>query len=58
MDEVDRLLNETDDKYVYLDKIICMKCVYCSKYNRWTPLEVVDSKVVTEKSEILLMEKK
>ena len=50
--------NIRDDKYVYLDKIICMKCVYCSKYNRWTPLEVVDSKVVTEKSEILLMEKK
>ena len=57
-DDEEEFENIRDDKYVYLDKIICMKCVYCSKYNRWTPLEVVDSKVVTEKSEILLMEKK
>lgn len=57
-DDEEEFENIRDDKYVYLDKIICMKCVYCSRYNRWTPLEMVDSKIVTGKSEILLMEKK
>jgi len=48
-DDEEEFQNISEDKYVYLDKSFCMKCVYNKLHKRWTPLEVIDSKFSTKK---------
>ena len=57
-DDEEEFQNISEDKYVYLDKSFCMKCVYNKLHKRWTPLEVIDSKFSTKKKDILLNGKK
>jgi len=45
-------------RFVYLDKMYYIKCVYNNRYKRWTPLKVIETKISSKKEDILLMEKK
>ena len=37
--------NINEDKYVSLDKMLNMECVFNTKFKRWVPLRVVDNYV-------------
>ena len=45
-----------EDKFVSLDKMYYMKCVYNSRFKKWQPLEVVKEKVrvITRKEAVFL----
>ena len=47
-DELD-FEDKREDKYVYLDKSILMKCEYNYKFKRWTPIEIAnkDNKIIS-----------
>jgi len=47
-DDEDDFQNTSEDKYVNVDKVLLMECVFHTKFKRWIPLRVVDkySKVV------------
>ena len=42
-DDEDDFQNMDEDKYVALNKILYMECVFNYKFKRWTPVKVVDS---------------
>lgn len=56
-DSEDEFQNIDISRFVYLDKIYYMKCVYNHRYNRWSPLNVIETKISNKKEDILLMEK-
>ena len=43
-DDEEEFQNINEDKYVYLDKEIKMKCIFHDKFKKWMPEMVVDSK--------------
>ena len=47
-DDEEDFQNMNEDKYVDINKIVLMECVFNHKFKRWTPIKVVDkySKVV------------
>ena len=47
-EDEDEFENIKEDKYVNINKILLMECVFNNKFKRWIPLRVVDkySKVV------------
>lgn len=52
-DDEDEFENSNVDKYVYLDRIYKMKCHYNKKFQKWTPIEMVDNTIkVSNKNEI------
>lgn len=52
-DDEDEFENPNIDKYVYLDKTYKMKCHYNKKFQKWTPIEMVDNTMnVSNKNEI------
>jgi hypothetical protein len=57
-DDEDEFQNIELDKYVYLERVFNMTCVYNKKYNRWIPLKVEDRKSISYKRDIIQMEKK
>ena len=40
-DDEEEFQNTNIDKYVYLDKQLCMRCVYMPKFKKWKPMEVI-----------------
>ena len=40
-DDEEEFENTNEDKYVYLDKSLNMKCVYLPKFKKWKPIEVL-----------------
>ena len=41
-DDEDDFQNMNEDKYVDINKIVLMECVFNHKFKRWTPIKVVD----------------
>jgi hypothetical protein len=41
-DDEEEFEDKREDKYVYLDKSVLMKCEYNYKFKRWTPIEVAN----------------
>uniref|UniRef100_A0A6C0DAE7 mRNA capping enzyme adenylation domain-containing protein n=1 Tax=viral metagenome TaxID=1070528 RepID=A0A6C0DAE7_9ZZZZ len=41
-DDEDDFQNMNEDKYVDINKIVLMECVFNHKFKRWTPVKVVD----------------
>jgi hypothetical protein len=41
-DDEDDFQNMNEDKYVDINKVILMECVFNHKFKRWTPIKVVD----------------
>jgi hypothetical protein len=50
-DEEDEFENVSEDKFVDLNKVLLMKCVYMHRFKKWKPLLVVptNSKVITKR---------
>ena len=48
-DDEEEFEDKREDKYVYLEKSLLMKCEYNYKFKRWTPIEVAskNDKIVT-----------
>ena len=57
-DDEEEFQNIELDKYVYLERVFNMTCVYNKKYNRWVPLKIEDKKIISYKRDIIQMEKK
>ena len=52
-DDEDEFENPNIDKYVYLEKSYKMKCYYNKKFQKWTPIEMVDNSItVSNKNEV------
>ena len=45
-------------RYVYLDRVFKMMCVYNKKFNRWKPIKINNDGDVTKQKKIIQMEKK
>jgi hypothetical protein len=43
-DDEEDFQNMNIDKYVEIEKVLLMECVFNRKFKRWTPVRVVDSK--------------
>ena len=57
-DDEEEFENIHPEKYVHLDRIYNMFCVYNKKFSRWYPIKIAtDAKITTQKT-ILQMEKK
>jgi len=41
-DDEDDFQNMNEDKYVDINKVVLMECVFNHKFKRWTPIKVVD----------------
>lgn len=51
--------NINPDKYVYLNEIKIMRCVYMPQFNKWKPLSVCPSDLeLSSKEEVITLEKK
>ena len=58
-DDEEEFENVDDDKYVDLDKIIYMRCVYNVHFKKWEPIEEIKTKTKTiTRREATLLEKK
>ena len=57
-DSEEEFENINEDKFVNLQKIVYMKCLYMKKFKKWKPIEIVDfgMKLLT-KNEIYGLEK-
>jgi hypothetical protein len=55
-DDEEEFENVKDDKFVYLDKMYYMKCVYNVRFKKWQPIEVIKDKarLITTKEAYLL----
>ena len=56
-DSEEEFENNNIDKYVYLDKICKMKCVFNTRFKKWQPIELSEQPI-TPKPQILSSEKK
>ena len=57
-DDEEEFENIHPEKYVHLDRVYNMFCVYNKKFSRWYPIKIAtDAKITTQKT-ILQMEKK
>jgi hypothetical protein len=57
-DDEDDFEDISPEKYVYLNRIHNMLCVYNRKFNRWQPLKIEENKQITKREIICQMEKK
>jgi len=58
-DDEEEFENIKEDKFVNLKKIIVMKCVYSSRFNKWEPIAEIKEKIkLTTRKEAQLLEKK
>ena len=52
-DDEEEFENEKEDRFVFLDKVIHMACVYNYKFKKWTPIRVEDAyKKIANKYEL------
>lgn len=51
-DDEDEFQDNREDKYVYLDRSLKMKCEYNSKFKRWCPIEVVNEGNIVDRLSI------
>lgn len=51
-DSEEEFENIEQDKFVNLEKVLLMKCVYMEKFRKWKPIEIVpdNTKIVTKKN--------
>jgi hypothetical protein len=42
-DDEDDFQNMAEDKYVSLNKIVCMECIFNNKFKKWVPVKLVDT---------------
>jgi len=57
-DDEDEFENISPSKHVYLERKIIMKCVYSTRFKRWTPLEVLSNVELSKIQDITNFEKK
>ena len=58
-DDEEEFENIKEDKFVNLNKILVMKCVYSPKFNKWEPISVITDKIkLITRKEAQLLEKK
>jgi hypothetical protein len=43
-DDEDDFQNMNIDKYVHMEKVLLMECVFNNKFKRWTPMRVVNAR--------------
>ena len=57
-DDEDEFENIAEDKYVDLKKSYVMKCVYVPRFRKWKPIETCHNGRISNKADILAVEKK
>jgi hypothetical protein len=43
-DDEEDFQNMNIDKYVHMEKVLLMECVFNNKFKRWTPMRVVNAR--------------
>ena len=57
-DDEDEFEDIRPEKYVHLNRIYNMKCVYNRKFDRWQPLKIEKDKQIVKHENIYQIEKK
>lgn len=57
-DDEEEFENISLDKFVDLNKSLVMECVYMPKFRKWCPERIVDTTILTERDNIVALEKK
>jgi hypothetical protein len=57
-DDEEEFENVSVDKFVDLEKSLVMECVYMPRFRKWCPERIVDAARLTDRRDIVALEKK